>query len=190
MKSRRFDKIKKPETSINLIFCFSVLFDSEFSGGLSIRSNSNRSYRLPGSALINLTHGRDRSQQPGGGQHQHQQGHHQHQQGQYQGQQGGRYVNAKPVARVKPMGTPPRSVAPRRQQSVEGNNFTSNSKQSNSAAKAEAGFCPSVAPPDPKMLPNPVGLFGAKNVQSHAQTPPQPTQEFVQVKAGIKLLLF
>lgn len=150
-----------------LFSIFSVLFDSEFSGGLAIRSNSNRSYRLPGSALINLTHGRERSQQSTG-----------------QQQQPGRYGgNTRPVARVKPMGTPPRNSAPRRQQSQEGPNMPSNLKQSNSATKIEAGFCPSVAPPDPKMLPNPAELFGAKNVQSHPQ-PPQPTRGFGQVKTN------
>lgn len=40
-----------------LLFNHAVLFDSEFSGGLCLRSSSPRSYRLPGSALINITHG-------------------------------------------------------------------------------------------------------------------------------------
>ena len=36
---------------------YDVLFDQSFPGGLSIRSSAGRSYRVPGSALINITHG-------------------------------------------------------------------------------------------------------------------------------------
>ncbi|KAJ8274224.1 hypothetical protein COCON_G00088490 [Conger conger] len=36
---------------------YEVVFDEEFAGGLTIRSSPGRGYRLPPSALINLTHG-------------------------------------------------------------------------------------------------------------------------------------
>ncbi|XP_008065493.1 5'-3' exoribonuclease 1 [Carlito syrichta] len=36
---------------------FEVLFDEEFSGGLTIRCSPGRGYRLPTSALVNLSHG-------------------------------------------------------------------------------------------------------------------------------------
>ncbi|VCX43355.1 unnamed protein product, partial [Gulo gulo] len=36
---------------------FEVLFDEEFPGGLTIRCSPGRGYRLPTSALVNLTHG-------------------------------------------------------------------------------------------------------------------------------------
>ena len=52
----------KPEDAV-----MEVLFDTEFSGGLNIRSSPNRSYRMPGSALINFTHGQrilNRKQKP------------------------------------------------------------------------------------------------------------------------------
>lgn len=36
---------------------FDVLFDEPFAGGQTIRSSPGRSYRVPGSALINISHG-------------------------------------------------------------------------------------------------------------------------------------
>ncbi len=45
-------KNDKPENAM-----IEVLFDAEFQGGLTIRCSAARAYRVPGSALINISHG-------------------------------------------------------------------------------------------------------------------------------------
>uniref|UniRef100_A0A250Y7V8 5'-3' exoribonuclease 1 n=1 Tax=Castor canadensis TaxID=51338 RepID=A0A250Y7V8_CASCN len=47
--------IKGANREANVLF--EVLFDEEFPGGLTIRCSSGRGYRLPTSALVNLSHG-------------------------------------------------------------------------------------------------------------------------------------
>ncbi|XP_046669351.1 5'-3' exoribonuclease 1 isoform X2 [Homalodisca vitripennis] len=39
-------------------YMYDILFDKEFTGGLKLRCSPHRGYRLPGQALINLTHSR------------------------------------------------------------------------------------------------------------------------------------
>ena len=46
----RIQKGEKVEDNL-----YDVLFDEVFTGGLSLRCSSGRGYRLPGSALINIT---------------------------------------------------------------------------------------------------------------------------------------
>jgi 5'-3' exoribonuclease 1 len=148
-----------------------ILFDTEFSGGLSIRSSQNRSYRMPGSALINLSHGQrvlNRKQKPtavvtpmrdarasqGNNENywqqrkayneQDHQGHKNHQQSFVQNQL-------------------------RRSNSKEG------SPASTAAKKGSPNTCPNITPPDPKNLPKPSfqretkenRYAGGKNSQSH-----------------------
>jgi hypothetical protein len=99
----------------------------------------------------------------------------------------GRYVNNKPVARVKPLGPPHRNQNNQdRNQNYQGNQGQQrrNQKETNKPpakepaknfppAPVEDNFCPSAVAPDPKMLPKPTMFFADKNVQSHP-TPPQP----------------
>lgn len=135
------------------IYLFSVVFDAEFSGGLSIRCNSNRSYRLPGSALINITYGRGRTNQS-------------HQ------------PNPKPVARIhsNQANSHTAEAAPVR---IQARPIKPQAEAPKQAKKSEDGFCPLVAPPDPKMLPNPAGFFNkSPNVRCDAR-PVEPISQVI-----------
>ena len=108
----------------------------------------------------------------------------------------GRYVNNRPVARVKPLG-PPNCNQDRNQnnqdcyQNNQGQQLCYQKETSKPPASeparsfppapvtVEDNFCPS-ASPDPKMLPKPTMFFADKNVQG--QPPPPPHQGFVQVQ--------
>ena len=45
----RIQKGSKPEDNL-----YDVVFDEEFTGGLSLNCSPGRGYRLPGSALLNI----------------------------------------------------------------------------------------------------------------------------------------
>ena len=166
----------KPEEAI-----MEVLFDTEFSGGLSIRSSPNRSYRMPGSALINLTHGwrvLNRKQ--------------------------------KPTAVVTPLRDNRSSQGPtenawhkrkesenewhKKQQSLNHNQLRKSMSKEGSPAsastkKSTSNACPTVTPPDPKNLPKPSfqsqtkgnTLSGTKSNQSY---PHQKNQQHTKHNKG------
>ena len=127
-----------------------VLFDAEFSGGLTIRSTTCRSYRMPGSALINLSHGHRTANR-------------------------GNHNNQKPTAVVPPLRDGKNSHQSQanyweqRKQSQDAQRkhghptglrtSGSVSKESSPLASAAKKFVPNPAPnmtpPDPKNLPKP-----------------------------------
>ncbi|XP_052760032.1 5'-3' exoribonuclease 1-like [Mya arenaria] len=47
--------IHPAEVEVNTVY--EVIFDEDFAGGISIRNSTSRGYRMPPSALLNLTHG-------------------------------------------------------------------------------------------------------------------------------------
>ena len=138
----------KPEEAV-----MEVLFDTEFSGGLSIRSSQNRSYRMPGSALINLTHGQrvlSRKQKP--------------------------TAVVTPLRDNRTNQTPNENVWHKRkeqenewhkkQQSLNQNQLRRSlskeaSPASSASKKSTSNACPTVTPPDPKNLPKP--FFQSEN---------------------------
>lgn len=140
-------KAIKPEESM-----VEVLFDSEFQGGLAIRSSQGRSYRLPGSAIINITHS-ERANRP----------------------RRDTRNTSKPTAVVPPLGSAAigngsqqRPTKPYPQQQQQQNlSYSGVMKRDHPVEQQQRPTAKMVAPPDPKHLPNPAAFFGQPPVVLH-----------------------
>ena len=135
----------KPEDAI-----MEVLFDTEFSGGLNIRSSVNRSYRMPGSALINLTHGErvlNKKQKPTAVVTPMRDGRGNQAQRENYWHQKNANVDNENYGNKRYQSVPQNQI--RRSVSKE------SSPMSHTSKKSSPNACPNVTPPDPKNLPKP-----------------------------------
>ena len=122
-----------------------VLFDREFHGGLNIRCSTGKAYRVPRSALVNISHG-DRKTKP---QNQQQQQHH-HQQQHQRGQNKPKF--AKHAPQTEDLRRTPKSKS--------GDVMYSKILRDSPSRDASAKH---VTPPDPKQLPMPSAFFSSNS---------------------------
>ena len=110
-------------------FSIEVLFDEEFHGGLSIRSSPGKAYRVPITALINITHGKKK----------------------LKGDSDQKILN-KPMAIVQPIDQGQHSKPPPPQPCRSLKDYKGKEASPGPAAKH-------VTPPDPRSLPTPTDFL-------------------------------
>lgn len=130
-----------------------VLFDREFQGGLCIRSSPGRAYRVPRSALINISHGQ-RKNQPAV---------------QHQPQESISHTGwGKPTAVVTPMDQQSLQGWSKSQQMTHQDVLRRSSSQEDDAVKSIPVAVKHVTPPDPKNLPMPIEFLSQAPPPQHA----------------------
>ena len=131
--------IQKSSSSEDNIY--EVLFDKEFQGGMSIRSSNGRSYRVPGSALINFTFHKRFIKKPMA------------------------VVNPTMDSSASSW----RQHNTNRNNNYNKPESQPNRDKKMLKKKDESKAVPSGGPPNPKNLPNPMALFGKKSKKEDDQ---------------------